>query len=86
MTNPTEFLKRAIENAKDREAAIRAERGPRRFAGHASGSTETPLGRIKVDFVVAAGRTTIRPESMRQTWKLDGKRIARDKLIEMLRG
>lgn len=85
MTNPTQFLQAAIDHAKVREAEIHTADNPRIFSGHAAGWTETPIGKIAVCFVVAAGRTTLRPEHMRQTWELNGKRIARDKLIAALR-
>lgn len=84
MTKPTRFLQAAIEHAKQREAEIHATE-ERLFSGHASGWTETPLGQISVNFVVASGRNTNLPEHMRQTWNLNGKRIARDKLIAKLR-
>lgn len=85
MTNATQYLTAAIEAAKVREAEIRNRDGVRLFAGHASGWTETPAGEIAVCFVVASGRTTSRPEHMRQTWTLNGKRISRDNLIATLR-
>lgn len=84
MTNPTQFLQAAIDHAKAREAEIYATE-KRMFPGHVSGWTETPDGKIAVTFVVAAGRTTNRPEHMRQTWTLNGVRIARDNLIALLR-
>ena len=84
MTNPTQHLQDAIEHAKVREAEIRARDGKRKFSGHAAGWTETPIGKVSVFFVVASGLTTFRPEHMRQTWQLDGKRISRDKLIAAL--
>ena len=84
MTTPTAYMQAAIEHAKKREAEFRARDGARVFSGHASGWTETPIGKISVGFVVAAGRTTNRPEHMRQTWELNGKRIARDKLVTAL--
>ena len=85
MTDPNHYLQAAIDHAKDREAEIRAVDGKRKFSGHASGWTQTPIGKVSVAFVVAQGVTTFRPEHMRQTWQLDGKRIARDKLISALR-
>ena len=84
MTNPTQYLQAAIDHAKTREAEIRARDGKRLFSGHASGWTQTPIGKVSVTFVVAQGATTFRPEHMRQTWQLNGKRIARDKLIAAL--
>jgi hypothetical protein len=90
-TNPTKektmttiYLQAAIDHAKEREAELYKDE-PRIFSGHASGWTDTPVGQISVAFVVAAGRTTNRPEHMRQAWELNGKRIARDKLITLLR-
>lgn len=85
MTTPTDYMQAAIDHAKAREAEIYATE-KRIFSGHAAGWTETPAGKISVAFVVAAGRSTNRPEHMRQTWELNGKRIARDKLIAVLRG
>lgn len=85
MINPTQFLQAAIDHAKIREAEICARDGARIFSGHAAGWAETPIGKISVSFVAAAGRTTFRPEHLRQTWNLNGKRIARDKLIVALR-
>ena len=82
---PTQILTAAIEAAKVREARVRAEHGPRRFSGHSSGFVDCAIGEVGVSFVVASGRTTNRPEHMRQTWTLNGKRIARDKLIATLR-
>ena len=85
MNAATKYLQAAIDHAKTREEEIRARDGKRVFSGHAAGWAETPIGKISVGFVVAAGRTTLRPEHMRQTWKLDGKRIALDKLVAALR-
>ena len=84
MTNATDIMAAAIEDAKVREVALRVKEGPRRFPGHSYGVAETPLGAIAVQFVVAQGRTTFRPEHMRQTWTLNGKRISRDKLAKAL--
>jgi len=85
MTNSTQIMQAAIDHAIERETELRANE-PRIFSGHASGWTTTHIGKVSVAFVVASGRTTTRPEHMRQTWALDGNRIARDKLIAMLRG
>lgn len=85
MTDPNQHLQAAIDHAKMREAEIRARDGKRKFSGHAAGWTETSIGKVSVTFVVAQGLTTFRPEHMRQTWQLDGKRISRDKLIAALR-
>jgi hypothetical protein len=84
MNSPTKYLQAAIDHAKAREAEIYANE-KRIISGHAAGWTETPVGKIAVCFVVATGRSTNRPEHMRQTWTLDGKRISRDKLIALLR-
>jgi hypothetical protein len=85
MTSPNQYLQAAIDRASEREAEIYAVE-KRVFPGHASGSTDTPFGTVTVGFVAAAGVATLRREHLRQTWELDGKRIARDKLIALLRG
>jgi len=76
------YMQAAICNAAEREAAFTEKRI---FPGHCSGSAETPFGRLAINYIVAQGRNTWRPEHMRKCWTLNGKRISQDKLIAVLK-
>jgi|DEB0MinimDraft_6_1074348.scaffolds.fasta_scaffold128709_2 hypothetical protein len=77
MANATTYMQEAFDNAVFREANLNFKGS---FSGHASGFADTPAGKIGLHFVVAEGRATIRPQHMRKTWTLNGKRIAASKL------
>ena len=85
MTNANTYLQAAMDNAKQRDFELfENSNRTRKFQGHASGSTATPLGELVIRFIVAESRTTIRPEHMRKSYSLDGKRIAIAKLTKLL--
>ena len=85
MTNANTYLQAAMDNAKQRDFELFGNSNQKTSQiGHAAGFTDTPLGELVVRFVVAESRTTIRPEHMRKSYSLNGKRIAIAKLTKLL--
>lgn len=83
MTKANQHMTAAIDHAISREAEIYATK-TRIISGHCSGWTETHIGELKVNFIVAQGATTRLPQHMRKSWRLNGKVIATSKLEKLL--
>lgn len=86
MTNATKIMQAAIDHAIERQAELIAKYKSQgdEWYGLAAGSTETNIGTVKVSFVEAESRIKLQRHATRTIWYLNGKRIARDKLVKQL--
>lgn len=84
MTYAIEIMQAAIDNSNERCAELSKERG--KPCNTAAGWAESKVGKVGFFPVAASGVTTNLPHTVRGTWKVNGKRIARDKLIALLNG
>jgi len=87
MTNATETMQAALDHSAERTAQLRSQYKSegRDFYGIAAGWVESSIGTVKVCMVEAESRIKLQRHATRKTWYLNGKRIARDKLIALLR-
>jgi hypothetical protein len=78
----TEYMNAAIDHAQQRRADLEAKYG-NPMPG-CSGWVCTPKGDLKVNMVLAEGRSTRMAPVWRKTWTLGGKRIAAAKISEAI--
>lgn len=82
----TDIMQKALDHSAERTAKLRAEYKAKGsdFYGIAAGWAETAIGTVTVCMVEAGSRIRLQRHATRKTWYLNGKRIARDTLIEKL--
>jgi hypothetical protein len=84
MTKANVLMTLAENDATAYEAEVYHLGNPRKFPGHCSGVIDTPHGRLRVSYVAPQNVSVCKRHNLRQTWELNGKRIAKGKLVTLL--
>lgn len=84
MTNANTLMQAAYADATAYEAEIYHAGNPRKFPGHCAGTIDTPFGLLRVTYVAPQNMSVCKRHNLRQSWYLNGKRIAKAKLITLL--
>ena len=76
MNKATEIMKAALENGEQRSKELGIP--------GCSGETESAIGTVKVNIELVDHFVSLKQQSSRKTWELNGKRIAAAKLEKAL--